>query len=149
MDRWHNRYGGPTLDESATLKASKVEHMAQLPYYLDDTRRRTVLSALLSRCAERGWFLFAAHVRTNHVHLVVDALEEQPERLMSDLKAFASRRLNLFGLDEIGRKRWARHGSTRRLWKTQDVVAAIEYVVNGQGQPMAVYEADLSDPSTK
>ena len=59
---------------------------------------------------------------------------------MNDIKACASRCLNQTGLDEVGRKRWARHGSTRWLWKPEHVSAAIRYVVDEQGDPMAVFE---------
>jgi REP element-mobilizing transposase RayT len=98
------------------------------------------LTSLLERCRERRWTLLAAHVRANHVHLVVEA-EARPERVMNDLKSYASRCLNRMGLDEPSRKRWARHGSTRWLWKRENVSAAIRYVVEGQGDPMAVFEA--------
>jgi hypothetical protein len=66
--------------------------------------------------------------------------EVPPERVMIDFKAYASRRLNQMKLDEPGRKRWARHGSTRWLWKPEHVSAAIEYVVREQGDAMAVFE---------
>ena len=59
---------------------------------------------------------------------------------MNDLKSYASRCLNRLGLDEPTRKRWARHGSTRWLWKPESVSAAIRYVVAEQGDPMAVFE---------
>ena len=59
---------------------------------------------------------------------------------MNDLKAYASRCLNRKGLDEPARKRWARHGSTRWLWKRENVSAAIRYVVDEQGDPRAVFE---------
>jgi len=36
--------------------------------------------------------------------------------------------------------RWTRHGSTRYLWKEAEVEATIQYVVNEQGLPMAVFE---------
>jgi REP element-mobilizing transposase RayT len=83
---------------------------------MDRRRRETVLAAILERCSSRDWSLLAAHVRTNHVHVVVEA-DAQPERIMNDLKSYASRCLNLRGLDEPTRKRWARHGSTRWLWQ--------------------------------
>ena len=35
---------------------------------------------------------------------------------------------------------WARHGSTRYLWKEAEVEAAIQYVVNEQGLPIAVFK---------
>ncbi|MEX2261154.1 MAG: hypothetical protein WD696_04345 [Bryobacteraceae bacterium] len=37
-------------------------------------------------------------------------------------------------------RRWARHGSTRYLWTTEEVSAAISYVVSRQGDPLAVFE---------
>ena len=88
----------------------------------------------------RHWNLLAAHVRNHHVHLVAEA-EARPERILKDLKANASRCLNRLGLDEPSRKRWARHGSMRWLWKPQSVPAAIRYVVDEQGDPRAVFEA--------
>jgi REP element-mobilizing transposase RayT len=114
--------------------------MDQPPYGMDPTRRAAVLAAMVERCSERHWSLRAAHVRTNHVHIVVDA-DILPERIMNDLKSYASRCLNRLGLDDHDRKRWARHGSTRWLWKPESVSAAIQYVVDRQGDPMAVFEA--------
>lgn len=114
--------------------------MDQPPYAMDASRREAVLTAMLERCADRGWHVMAAHVRTNHVHIVVEA-EARSERIMNDLKSYASRCLNQLRLDEPTRKRWARHGSTRWLWKPQNVSAAIRYVIAEQGDPMAVFEA--------
>jgi len=45
-------------------------------------------------------------------------------------------------LDAPNRKRWARHGSTGWLWKSEQVSAAIQYVVAEQGEAMAVFNAD-------
>jgi len=90
-------------------------------------------------CASRVG-LDRCSVRTNHVHAIIDA-EPEPEKIMNSLKSYASRSLNLLGLDEPDRKRWARHGSTRWLFKDEDVRAAFEYVIEGQGEPMAVFSA--------
>jgi len=80
-------------------------------------------------------------VRTNHVHVVVEA-EVQPERVMLEFKSYASRALNNLGLDGPDRRRWARHGSTRWLFKDRDVCEAIRYVIESQGTPMALFVAD-------
>jgi len=114
--------------------------MDQQPYNLDRIHRETVLAAIIERCAECHWHLRAAHVRRNHVHVVVDG-DVRPERIMNDLKSYASRCLNRLGLDGPTRKRWARHGSTRWLWKPESVSAAIRYVVDQQDDAMAVFEA--------
>ena len=79
-------------------------------------------------CVHRGWSLLAAHVRSNHVHAVVEA-EVPPERVMGDFKAYARRRLNSMSRDVPNRKRWARHGSTRWLWQPH-VSAAMQYAMS-------------------
>jgi REP element-mobilizing transposase RayT len=114
--------------------------MGQAPYHLDPPHREAVLEAIQEVCQHRGWRLLAAHVRSNHVHTVVEP-ECPPARVMGDFKAYASRRLNRMSLDEPNRKRWARHGSTRWLWQPQHVSAAMQYVVTEQGEPMSVFES--------
>src|SRR5580704_7660823 len=59
--------------------------MAQAPYGLDQARREVVLQAIQEICRHRNWDLLAAHVRTNHVHVVVGA-EVPPEKVMGDSK---------------------------------------------------------------
>jgi len=113
--------------------------MRQARYRFDDRRRQVVLIAFREVCECRGWAMAAAHVRETHVHLVIHALEP-PEKVMVDLKRYASRKLNEAKLDSPDRKRWARHGSTRYLWKPDAVEAAIHYVIHEQGEPMAVFE---------
>jgi REP element-mobilizing transposase RayT len=113
--------------------------MDQAPYDLDQIRRDAVLEAIREVCGQRDWSLLAAHVRSNHVHAVVQA-EVPPERVLNDFKAYASRRLNRMRLHEPDR---ARHGSTRFLWESQHVLAAIQYVVEEQGDAMAVFESPV------
>ena len=140
VDRQHRLPGSRTMEADPKRVLAEKQRMNQEPYGMDRRRRETVLAAILERCSSRDWSLLAAHVRTNHVHVVVEA-DAQPERIMNDLKSYASRCLNLRGLDEPARKRWARHGSTRWLWQPKSVSAAVRYVVDEQGDPMAVFEA--------
>ena len=98
-----------------------------------------VLEAVCELCSHRGWTLLAAHVRMQHVHLVV-AAEDAPEKVLQDAKKYSSRALNRAGMEEKSQRRWTRHGSTRYLWKPESVGAAIHYVVREQGEPMAVWE---------
>jgi REP element-mobilizing transposase RayT len=113
--------------------------MSQQPYVLDAPRGKIVVDAIQEICSSREYTLWAAHARTAHVHVVVTASCE-PETVMHALKAYSSRTLNHSGLDEVGRLRWARHGSTRYLWTPDALCAAIRYVVHEQGEPMAVFE---------
>jgi REP element-mobilizing transposase RayT len=115
--------------------------MTQAPYVLDELARPTVLQALQEVCAHRRWTLLAAHVRTNHVHAIVEA-DARPEKVMNDFKSYASRALNRVE-DGTERKRWAHHGNTRWLWEDQNVREAIRYVIEEQGEPMAFFVAEM------
>ena len=94
----------------------------------------TVLEAIQEVCTARDWQLVAAHIRSTHVHCVVDGIGAQ--MAIADFKAYSSRALNRA---EGYQKRWAREGSTRRLPNSAAVAAAVSYVVDGQGDAMAVY----------
>ena len=142
VDRNHSVPGSRLADANPARLAVKRQQMDQAPYCLYQNQRAAVLDALREVCLYRMWHLWAAHVRTNHVHAVVEA-DVRPELVMNALKSYASRGLNRLGGDERDRKRWARHGSTRWLWKDEDVQEAIRYVVSGQGKPMEVYQAEL------
>ena len=104
-------------------------------YKLDGATAGLALSALREVCLFRGWELLAAHVRTTHVHAVVDRID-QPNRAIADLKAYISRALNQL---EGPRRRWSREGSTRSLRSDSAVQSAVRYVADKQGEPMAVY----------
>lgn len=91
---------------------------------------------MLETCEYRQWQVHAIHVRTNHVHAVI-AAQESPERILNDLKAYATRKLKQADSQDI--KRWTRHGSSRYLFEQESISAAIAYVRNEQGEPMAVY----------
>ena len=140
VDRQHNLYKGPFAKKSEVREIYAEELTRQAPYILDDTRRRLVLGAIQEVCQWRKWMLLAAHVRTNHVHVVVDA-DRSPEQVMNAFKSYSSRALNRSGLDGPNRTRWARHGSTRYLWYSEQIGAAIGYLISGQGEPMAMFEA--------
>jgi REP element-mobilizing transposase RayT len=138
VDREHSLYGSRLLAIDAERVSAERELMDQPSYALDKDRRAAVLRALQEVCSHRGWSLLAAHVRSTHVHAVVEA-DARPEKVMNGLKSYASRGLNRLCVDDTSRKRWARHGSTRWLWNRKEVSAAIRYVIEGQGDPMAVF----------
>jgi REP element-mobilizing transposase RayT len=141
VDREHNDVGAPFLEPEPLRSNAARQRMAQEYYVLDEPRRMIVRDAIVEECEFRGWLLLAVHVRSNHVHIVVTA-ECEPEFAMRSCKAQASKRLNRAGFDDGNRKRWTTHGSTRYLWTKEAVVEKIQYVVDGQGEQMAVFEGN-------
>jgi len=141
-----NRIGDPYVGINSGLANSVRQAMRQTTYCLDISRAQYVLDASLSLCHFRGWHAHAIHVRTTHFHAVLTA-NEKPERILIEMKAYASRRLNQAGSEPSGIVRWARHGSTRYLWDEGSVAAAIRYVIDAQGSPMALYLNQVASAS--
>ena len=141
VDRNHNHIGAPTVAADAKRFARAQALMKQEPYLLNSHTRAIVLRSSQELCSHRRWYLLAAHVRTTHAHVIVEA-DPRPEHVMTALKASASHALNQLGIDGKDRRRWARHGSTRYLWTSEEISAAIHYVACKQGEPMALYLAN-------
>ena len=93
VDRLHNLPGSCLLEADESRASASKARMDQAPYQLDVHRRELVLQAMGEACSHRGWMLFAAHVRTDHVHAVVGA-GVRPEIVMNCFKSYASRALN-------------------------------------------------------
>ena len=138
VDREQNVYGKPFVAPDPHREREAAERMNEPPYALHERARIIVRDAMVDLCQEKGWKLLAIHVRSNHVHCVISA-EREPGRLMSDLKARASRELNRLLVDSQT-KRWTRHGSTRHLFDDASVAAASTYTLDQQGPVMAVYD---------
>lgn len=139
VDRKHNEYGAPIPAANAEQEAAHRAKMRQTEYRLDEARRAVVLRTIVEVAAHHKWQLWAVHVRSNHVHAVVTA-QAKPEKVMSDFKAWASRRLREAFDEDADRDRWTQHGSTKYLWNEEAVAEKVEYVVKGQGAPMAFFD---------
>ena len=138
VSRKRNQIGDPYVMLNPGLASNCTGAMREPPYILDKPCGEAVLEAMISVCKFRGWHAHCIHARTTHVHAVVTANQE-PERMLIDFKAYASRSLNETRLDAPNRIRWARHGSTQYLWDEPSIAAAIRYVACDQGEPMALY----------
>ena len=107
--------------------------MTQSPVLLDTPEKRlTVTEAIERTCTFRDWRLLAVNVRTNHVHVVLIA-EAPVEKVLADIKAWATRALRERGLVSANEKVWALHGSTRYLTTDAAVELAVNYTLFEQG----------------
>ncbi len=149
VDRAHNIPGTPLLPAQPQLETARQRSLRQEPYLFDEPRRTNILRTIQEVAKHRGWKLWAVHVRTTHVHVVVTAAAK-PEKVMSDFKAWASRRLRESFEESEDRDRWTQHGSTRWVDTEESLAAAIAYVVEEQGEAMACFdcrnEAHLDEP---
>lgn len=139
VNRENKQYGTPLLSSNKAYLIDSYRKQSEAAYEMNESHRSAVLNAILEVSKFRTWELFAAHVRSNHVHAIVHALEK-PEQVLRDFKAYATRRLRKFAENQKREHFWSRHGSTRYLWKVRDVELAIHYVIHEQGERMALFE---------
>lgn len=118
------------------LRERNAHRRIQPAFALEEPARSVVLHAFVGLAADRSWELRAAHVRTEHVHVVVQCIVG-PRRAIGDLKARATHALRTRGLAGARQRVWAEGGSARHLFDEDAVVRAAEYVYERQGTPMA------------
>jgi REP element-mobilizing transposase RayT len=135
VDRVREGRGGP-IEPSAALTCYGKRVMTHAEARLDRGESWLVLNAIRETGAFRHWTLLAAHIRSTHVHLIVHGITDA-SCAIRDFKAYASRALNGEGM----RRRWSRGGNAKVLCDSHAVRAAVRYVVDRQGPPMAVYIA--------
>jgi REP element-mobilizing transposase RayT len=145
VDREHNEPGAPFLPADAEKEYVERGHLRQPEYRLDAERRDIVLRTIVEVAKHRGWTLWAVHVRSNHVHMIVSA-PARPEKIMADCKVWVSRRLREAFGEDADRDRWTQDGSTIYLWTSEALAEKIAYVADGQGAPMAVYDSRKTEP---
>ena len=107
----------------------------QHPVTLNSRQRAAVESAIRETCTIRNWSLWALNTRTNHVHSVVTA-DCKPERILSALKANATRSMREAGCWKSDPSPWVHRGSKKYLWTEKALVDAIAYVMYDQGEPL-------------
>jgi REP element-mobilizing transposase RayT len=135
VDRNHRSYGTPMLPPSSLRMGRDLRLMKQPPVKLDAKKRSAVDSGIRKICSKRKWSLWALAVRTNHVHAVVSA-STKPDIMLGALKAHATRSMRENGSWTSAFSPWAARGSKKYLWTEQELIDAIAYVLEGQGEPL-------------
>ena len=135
VDLQHNGFQTPYLTpDPKRLKLMRYK-MRDEPYLLAAESGKLVEQIIAEVVGHRRWTLHIAQARTNHVHVVASG-SVSPERMMNDFKAWATRRLRERGYARAEQRVWAEHGSTPHLYTEAQLVAAIDYVKNWQGDPL-------------
>ena len=140
---WVQYHRGSQLpDPVKKLEASA--RMSEDACRLNDDERRLVETTIAAHCRSRNWILHVVNCRSNHVHIVVTAVEH-PDKVRDEFKARCTRRLKELQQQRFAatsrrsvpvRKRWwAQRGSKRYLNDLDSLEAAILYVRDAQDAP--------------
>jgi len=97
VDRHHNVYGTEIVRTNAGLRAAESSKLNPGAVTLTGPQRQSIRRTIDAVSDHLHWTFRAVNVRTNHVHVVVEA-DALPERVMNTIKAWATRRLRKEGL---------------------------------------------------
>ncbi|MBZ0135516.1 MAG: transposase [Planctomycetes bacterium] len=99
---------------------------------LDANARRIVRETIENYCNFKSWGLHAINVRTNHVHLVVEAAEPA-SKMLNAIKARATRILREEKAFPPDQPIWTERGNKGRIRSERSLKRAIKYVLEDQG----------------
>jgi REP element-mobilizing transposase RayT len=140
IDRFHNAYKSPYLPANEIWKDNNKAKLKGEPVKLNALRRKACMDAIRKTCEVRKWSLLALNTRTNHIHTVVEIGVKKGELALNAFKANATRQMRQDGCWEFDHSPWAGKGSCRRLWNERSVANAVDYVINGQGGELPVFD---------
>ena len=89
VDRLHRNVGAPSLEADPEVLCRAWHLMNEREFFLREPDRKLVLQSIVSASDHRRWRLYCAHVRGNHVHLVIQT-GIAADRAMAYLKARTS-----------------------------------------------------------
>lgn len=140
IDKFNNKHDTPYLPENQKWHKFNREILKYSPVELNDKMRNSVENGLRETCEIRRWKIFAINVRTNHVHVVVSIGDKSSKKALIAFKANSTRKMREDKVWEFEHSPWAEKGSRKFLWTEKSVETAIDYVINGQGNPLPKFD---------
>lgn len=99
---------------------------------LRDVHQRAVEHVIVAHCKIREWLLHELAIRTNHVHVVVEACHHTPEQVWNQLKANATRVLRNCEVPIVVSKTWTRGGDCKLIFDEEQLDTVCQYVREAQ-----------------
>lgn len=138
VNRNQNEYDTPRIKPNAQYAKEMHDKQKHDQFILSEEKRETILQSIIEACKYYHWYLHAAHVRTNHVHILLCA-KENPDTVTTKIKSYATRFLKKNHPDIPDQKFWTRGKSARYIWNSTFIVPVMQYIVEHQGKKMAWY----------
>lgn len=142
----HNQPGEAWEPPIAGLERAAQSKLKGPPVFLTGAQAAVLLGQFQETATYRGWKLLAVAIMANHFHGVVAVADDpDPRKMLADFKAYGTRALNReFELPRSG-KWWTAGGSKRKLPDRRAVTSAINYVLNKQPNPLAIWSPTECD----
>ena len=124
------------LESHPGLYQHEQAKLAFPPVLLNSGHRQIVRDTIAKHCGIRQWRLYGLHVRSNHVHIVVNA-DKSIDQVSNELKGWPKRILCENGFAPP--KMWTVGSSKVFIFTEAKLREKIHYVVYEQGEMMAYY----------
>ena len=109
------------------------------PIYLVLDQAEEILAQFHETSEFRKWLLIAVAIMRNHVHVEVGVPgDPDPDTILRDYKAYASRKINASWPRPASDSWWTESGSKRKLKDEAAVLAAAKYI-RDQEFPLVVW----------
>ncbi|MCA9128814.1 MAG: hypothetical protein KDB22_17130 [Planctomycetales bacterium] len=123
---WRHYRGGHEKPQPLLAKWRR-ERLLHDVVLLTEQQRCVSKQEIEFHCERRGWKLWVANPRSNHVHVVVTALKYNGAKVRDQLKANCTRGLR--ELNDIFRDRpvWSRGGDWKCVNSEDDLAVVVQY----------------------
>ncbi len=141
FDPWRKEnVRGTTYSRSMPgLKHASQSRLKCPPILLNSSQADALLSQFHETANHRHWQILAVAIMRTHIHLIsAVAGDPDPDSILKDYKAYASRKLNSRWEKPASGTWWTESGSKRKKWNYAAVVRAVRYVAN-QENPLLIW----------
>jgi REP element-mobilizing transposase RayT len=140
----HDQFGMEYEPSRPGLYRASQAKLKCPPIYLDLAQSELLLGQFRETATIRKWPLQAAAIMCNHFHLIVTVADDpDPQKILSDFKAYGSRKLNERFGKPASETWWTTNGSKRKLSDEKQIADTINYVLYKQPDPLVVWSATL------
>jgi len=138
----HNEIGTQPANPNVRLRATAENLLKSNPIVLSYEQAQELYRQIQETAKIRGWLILAVGIMHTHLHVIVGVPgDPKPDKILNDLKAYATRCLN----EKFGRVAsdtwWTTKGSKRKLDADRDVEVTVQYV-RCQPNPLLIWTRD-------
>ena len=138
----HNQPHSPPAPPNPKLARSAARRLKSAPIVLTQPQVESLFLQLQETASFRNWLLCAVGIMATHLHVLLGVPgDPDPEKLLGDLKAYASRRLNREFGPRPSETWWTASGSQRKV-DSVDAIPAVVHYIRQQPSPRLIWTRD-------
>jgi REP element-mobilizing transposase RayT len=139
----HDQFGTPWEQHIPGIHSNATSLLKCPPIFLTLSHAEILLAQFIETAKYRERTLHAVSIMSNHWHMVVTVPgDPDPNRVLTDIKAYASRALNRVYGKPASNTWWTMRGSKRKLATDAALAGAINYTLYKQPNPLVVWSPE-------